>query len=297
MKILNFGSLNLDYIYRVPHFVHPGETLTCLSRETACGGKGLNQSIALARSGASVHHAGCIGAGCEPLVAMLRDNDVDTTDLRPVHGENGHTIIQVNDEGENCILYFPGSNGAVTPEQARKTIANYEAGDILVLQNEITAMDAIMREGHARGMRIALNPSPMAGCEALPLQLCDWLFVNENEARVLSGAEGDADVEEAIAKRFPDTRILVTRGSRGAAAVGAGRERVWQGAFAAKAVDTTAAGDTFEGFFLGRVAAGDDEKTALACAAMAASIAVSRPGAGPSIPTLSEVLQALAARG
>jgi len=297
MKILNFGSLNLDYIYRVPHFVRPGETLTCLSRETACGGKGLNQSIALARSGATVYHAGCIGAGCEPLVAMLRDNGVETSDLQPVLGENGHTVIQVNDEGENCIIYYPGSNGKVTPEQARKTIAHYDAGDIIALQNEISSMGAIMQEAHARGMRIALNPSPMAGCEALPLELCDWLFVNENEARALSGAEGDEDVEEAIARRFPATRVIVTRGSKGAAAVGAGKPRVWQDAFPAKAVDTTAAGDTFEGFFLGRVAAGDDEQTALRCAAMAASIAVSRPGAGPSIPTLEEVIEALKARG
>ena len=107
----------------------------------------------------------------------------------------------------------------------------------------------------------------------------------------------DEDVEEAIARRFPATRVIVTRGSKGAAAVGAGKPRVWQDAFPAKAVDTTAAGDTFEGFFLGRVAAGDDEQTALRCAAMAASIAVSRPGAGPSIPTLEEVIEALKARG
>ena len=297
MKILNFGSLNLDYIYRVPHFVRPGETLTCLSRETACGGKGLNQSIALSRSGAKVHHAGCIGAGSEPLVAMLRDNGVDTSGLLPVPGENGHTVIQVNDEGENCILYYPGSNAKVTREQARETIGRYDAGDIIALQNEISAMDAIMKEAHARGMRIALNPSPMAGCEELPLALCSWLFVNEDEAMALSRAESHADVEEAIAKRFPETRIIITRGAKGAAAVGAGKPRVWQDAFPTKAVDTTAAGDTFEGFFLGRIAAGDDEQAALRCAAMAASIAVSRPGAGPSIPTLDEVLQALKERG
>ena len=104
-------------------------------------------------------------------------------------------------------------------------------------------------------------------------------------------------MEEAIARRFPSTRVIITYGAKGAAAIGAGKPRVWQDAYPTKAVDTTAAGDTFEGFFLGRVAAGDNEQTALRAAAMAASIAVSRPGAGPSIPTLEEVVQALKERG
>ena len=296
MKILNFGSMNLDYIYRVPHFVRPGETLTVLSREEACGGKGLNQSIALARSGAEVHHAGCVGENGAPLVDMLRSNGIAADDLVRVPGENGHTVIQVNDEGENCILYDPASNAKVTAEQAEETVSRYAPGDVIVLQNEISAMDAVMRAAHARGMRIALNPSPLAGCEALPLALCSWLFVNEDEARILSGAE-EGDVEAAITAKLPNTRVIITLGAKGAVAVGAGLPRREQRAYPTHAVDTTAAGDTFEGFFLGRMAAGDGEEDCLRYAAMAASIAVSRMGAGPSIPTLAEVREALAARG
>ena len=150
-------------------------------------------------------------------------------------------------------------------------------------------MDAIMTEAHAKGMRIALNPSPMAGCESLPLELCDWLFVNENEARTLSRAEGDADVEAAIAKRFPDTRIIVTRGSKGAAAVGAGKPRVWQDAFPTKAVDTTAAGDTFVGYFVAGLVDGLSLSTCLRQASCAAALACTRAGAAPSIPLAHEL--------
>ena len=149
-----------------------------------------------------------------------------------------------------------------------------------------------MRLAKARGMKIAMNPSPIAGTEKLPLELCDWLFVNEAEARTLSGA-ADGDAVEAITRRFPQARIIVTLGSKGAVAAGAGRPRCFQSAIPAKAVDTTAAGDTFEGFFLSRIAAGAAEEEALLYAAQAASIAVSRMGAAPSIPKLSEVQEAL----
>ena len=292
MKILCFGSLNLDYIYKMPYFIRPGETLACLSREVACGGKGLNQSIALASGGAEVWHAGCIGEDGGPLCDMLHSAGVRTDYLRRLPGPGGHTVIQINPEGENCIILYPGTNAKVDEAQARETLSHFGEGDLLVLQNEISCLETIMRLAKARGMKIAMNPSPIAGTEKLPLELCDWLFVNEAEARTLSGTtEGDA--VEAITRRFPQARIIVTLGSKGAVAAGAGRPRCFQSAIPAKAVDTTAAGDTFEGFFLSRTAAGAAEEEALLCAAQAASIAVSRMGAAPSIPKLSEVLKAL----
>lgn len=297
MKILSFGSLNLDNIYRMPHFIQPGETLACLGREVACGGKGLNQSIALAASGADVWHAGCVGEDGAPLAAMLERAGVHTDHLRQVDGPSGHTVIQINPEGENGILLCPGANARVTPAQAEETLSAFQPGDLLVIQNEISSLHDIMRMAKARGLKIALNPSPLAGAETLPLALCDWLFLNEAEARFLSGCGESSAAEDALARRFPETRIIVTYGSRGAAACGAGRERLFQPAFPAKAVDTTAAGDTFEGFALGCMAAGKPEDQCLRFAAQAAAIAVSRLGAAPSIPTMAEVRAALARQG
>ena len=292
MKVLSFGSLNLDYIYKMPYFIRPGETLACLSREVACGGKGLNQSIALSRGGAEVYHAGCIGEDGAPLRAMLQQAGVNTDYLRELPGPGGHTVIQINPEGENCIILYPGTNARVDAAQAEETLSRFGEGDLLVLQNEISCLADIMRLAKVRGMKIAMNPSPIAGTEKLPLELCDWLFVNEEEARILSG-EPQGDAVEAITRRFPNARIIVTLGGKGAVAAGAGQPRLAQPAIPTTAVDTTGAGDTFEGFFLSRIAAGCAEEDALLYAAQAASIAVSRMGAAPSIPKLSEVEAAL----
>lgn len=120
MRILNFGSLNLDYVYQVDHFVQPGETLAALSRDVKAGGKGLNQSIALARAGAPVWHAGCLGAGGDELKRMLEENGVDTEFLLPVQEMQGHTVIQVNRAGENSILLFGGSNRCVPEDHVRQ---------------------------------------------------------------------------------------------------------------------------------------------------------------------------------
>ncbi|MBQ6595054.1 MAG: ribokinase [Clostridia bacterium] len=296
MKIINFGSLNLDYVYRVPHFVQPGETLQSRSRETVCGGKGLNQSVALSRSGAEVWHAGCIGEGDgEPLAAMLAEAGVHLEHLQRVAGPSGHTVIQVNDEGENCILLFAGANGQIDAAQVEETLSHFGPGDLLVLQNEVSCIGDMIRTAKARGMLVAMNPSPVGGCEAYPLEETDWLFVNEEEARAISGADAGADEEgvlAAVEARFPRTRVIATFGARGAMAVSGGRPRLWQDAFRVKPVDTTAAGDTFMGYFLGRASRGDSEADCLRMAARASSIAVTRPGAAPSIPMLEEVERA-----
>ena len=116
MEIVNFGSMNLDYVYTVPDFVQPGETLAADSRAIYCGGKGLNQSVAAARAGAVVRHAGMLGQGGEPLRAVLERTGVDTGLLADCPLPQGHTVIQVSRTGENCILLYRGSNGAVTAD-------------------------------------------------------------------------------------------------------------------------------------------------------------------------------------
>lgn len=290
MRVLNYGSLNLDYVYQVPHFVRPGETLSSASRAVKLGGKGLNQSVALARAGASVAHAGCIGEGGEPLKALLERDGVDTTHLLPVQEMQGHTIIQVNPDGENCILLYGGSNQCVTPEQIEHTFSDYSAGDWLVLQNEINNLPAIVDAAYEQGMVIALNPSPYdAKLEAVDFGKLSWLLVNEVEAQQISGSDDPRAAWEWLHARYPKLSVLITLGGAGSMAFTSNGEVVKQEAFKVKAVDTTAAGDTFTGYFISGLIEGLSLQACMHRASKASSIAVTRPGAADSIPSKEEI--------
>lgn len=291
MKILSFGSLNLDKVYSVPHFIRPGETMAASNLGTYCGGKGLNQSIALARAGAQVWHAGCVGqTDGAMLLETLRESGVDTSLVRSLPCPTGHAIIQVNEEGQNCILLYGGANQQITRAQVDETLAHFDAGDFLVLQNEINELAYIMEQAHNKGMCIVFNPSPMtAELLNLPLEYVRYFLLNEVEAHDLCGE--DVPEEEYPARllaRYPDSRIVLTLGSRGSIYQDA-QTCIRQEAFRVKAVDTTAAGDTFTGYFVAAIAAGTPVATALQEASKAAAIAVSRPGASPSIPYRKEL--------
>lgn len=293
MRVLNFGSLNLDYVYQVDHFVRPGETLSAASRAVKLGGKGLNQSIALARAGANVAHAGCIGVSGEPLKAQLARDGVDISKLVSVDEMQGHTVIQVNREGENCILLYGGSNQCVTEAQIEDTFAGCAAGDWLVLQNEINNLPAIVDAAHARGMVIALNPSPCdAKLDAVDFGKLSWLLVNEVEAGQISGHDDSEAAWTRLHARYPKLSVLITLGGAGSAAWrvdGGGVETARQEAFKVRAVDTTAAGDTYTGYFIAALMAGETLQACMRRASKASSIAVTRLGAADSIPRLAEV--------
>lgn len=292
MKILNFGSLNIDYTYDVDHFVQGGETLSSLKLQTYTGGKGLNQSVAAGRSGASVWHAGAIGTSDgEFLLDLLEQSGVHTEYVARVPGASGHAIIQRDRQGQNCILLYGGANQMVTAEQAEAVLSHFETGDWLILQNEISAVAEIMNFAHARGMKIALNPSPMnEKILHYPLEYADLLILNEVEAARLCpdvGSDGH-QMLQALRKRFPECTLVLTLGKAGAW-YWAGEKQFFQQAFEVRAVDTTGAGDTFTGFLLGALARGNTAEQAMREAAAASAIAVSRPGAAPSIPTYIEV--------
>ena len=289
-RVLNFGSLNLDYVYQVDHFVRPGETLSAASRTLKLGGKGLNQSIALARAGANVAHAGCIGAGGEPLKALLERDGVDTSRLLSVGEMQGHTVIQVNPDGENCILLYGGSNQCVTPGQIAATLADCSAGDWLVLQNEINNLPAIVDAAHERGMTIALNPSPCdSKLDDVDFGKLSWLLVNEVEAGQLSGIDDPQAAWEWLHARHPKLSVLITLGAAGSMAFTPDGQCVKQEAFRVKAVDTTAAGDTFTGYFISGLIAGMPLKECMHRASRASSISVTRLGAADSIPYSAEL--------
>lgn len=293
MKILNFGSLNLDYVYRVDHFAGPGETLSALSREVKPGGKGLNQSIALARAGARVFHAGCLGKGGEMLRELLEKDGVDTSLLRPVEEMQGHTVIQVDPEGENSILLYGGSNRCVTEEQADETLAAFGPGDWILLQNEISMNGRIVNRAYERGMRIVLNPSPYDGRLAeVDFAKLSWVLVNEVEAEQMTGTQDPEQAWEIMHRRWPDLSAVITLGSRGSAAFARGEngtETARQEAVKVQAVDTTAAGDTFTGYFIAGLAAGKPLRECMAQASLAAAVSVTRPGAADSIPRAEEL--------
>ncbi|MBO7663711.1 MAG: ribokinase, partial [Clostridia bacterium] len=221
MRILNFGSLNLDYVYRVDHFVQPGETLSALSRTVKAGGKGLNQSVALARAGASVCHAGCYGTDGEVLKTLLEENGVNTEYLLPVPEAQGHTVIQVSPEGENCILLYGGSNRCVPEAQIRRVIAGFSPGDWLILQNEINALPLIVNLASAQGLHIVLNPSPYTqALEEVDLGRRDWLLVNEIEAEQITGEGEPEKVWEKLHCQYRRLSLLLTLGKQGS--------RAWQ---------------------------------------------------------------------
>ena len=289
MKILNYGSLNLDYIYRVDHFVQPGETLSALSQTVNPGGKGLNQSIALARAGAKVYHAGCLGIGGDSLRTLLEGNGVNTDHLYPSDALQGNAVIQVDPSGQNCILLFGGSNQCVTREQITAVLSDFGAGDWVVLQNEINALPLIVDLAYERGMKIALNPSPYnEKLGAVDFGKLDWLLVNEVEAQQLSGSRDPKEAWKILRGPYPHLQLLVTLGSEGSIAF-TGDETVQGKASRVTAVDTTAAGDTFTGYFIASLMEGRPLAECMRRASIASGIAVTRAGAAASIPTREEV--------
>lgn len=289
MKILNFGSLNIDHVYRVAHFVAPGETASVLSYQKNAGGKGLNQSIALARAGAPVCHAGQIGRDGGFLADLLSAEGVDVTHLGVTDQPTGHAVIQVNPEGQNCILVCAGANGTVSADYMRSVLACFGAEDWLLLQNEVAGLPTLLSLAKERGMRVILNPSPITE-ELLhtDLSAVDCFILNETEGYALTGETEPFAVPDRLAMLYPRAEILLTLGADGALWQADGK-RVYGSACPVEAVDTTAAGDTFTGYFLAARAEGASAEEALSLAAQAAAIAVTRPGAAASVPYRREI--------
>ena len=292
-RILNFGSLNLDQVYRVDAFVQPGETKSSLLLETHCGGKGLNQSVAAARAGAEVWHAGMIGCDGDMLYEKLRENGVNLSLTERADGVSGHAIIQVDNKGQNCILLYGGTNQALTEDYIDRALAAFGSEGLVLVQNETNLVGAIMQKAHARGLKVAINASPMdEKILTYPLELVDWLVVNEIEGAAIANCEFEVDILPRLAKRYPNMNVLLTLGKRGAICA-RGQERATNGIYSVKVVDTTAAGDTFLGYFLTEALDGKSLSDALNLATAASSLCVQVMGASDSVPLRSEVLHAI----
>lgn len=291
MKVLNYGSLNIDNVYSVEHFVRGGETLSSSKMEIFSGGKGLNQSIALSKSGVEVWHAGAVGeSDGEFLLRQLEEAGVNVSLVAHTAGKTGHAIIQRDKEGQNCILLYGGANQEITKEQVDQAMSHFEEGDFLVLQNEINEIGYIMEKAHEKGMKIVLNPSPMdEKIGTYPLEYVDYFLLNEIEAGDICKENGSGEeLIRKLSQKFPGAKIVLTLGGDGSMYKD-GDEILTQPIYKVPVVDTTAAGDTFTGFFIGGLMRGEKPEEALDHAAKAAAIAVSRAGAAPSIPDRSEL--------
>ncbi len=291
MKILNFGSCNLDYVYSLDHIVKVGETETTHKLETFPGGKGLNQSIALARAGVEVYHAGCVGIDGNMLVDTLKESGVDVSYIQTVDVKNGHAVIQVSSEGENSIFLYPGSNEMITELYVDTVLADFEKGDIILLQNEINNVDYIIDKAYAKGLLIVLNPSPFnEKISKVDLNKITYLVLNEVEAKEYCGYDEPKGIVTYFKNNYPDLRVMLTLGSKGCLYADKDRE-AGHPVYEVTAVDTTAAGDTFTGYFISGISRGQEIETVLKYASAAAAISVSREGAAPSIPEIEYVLR------
>lgn len=290
MKVINFGSLNYDYVYQVPHMVREGETLASTERKMFLGGKGLNQSIALARAGVKVFLAGLIGKDGKSFLEACRKNGISTKFIRETEENSGHTIIQVDDRAQNSILLYGGANQKITKQFIDFVLKEFEEGDILVLQNEINLLGQIIEKAYEKKMNIILNPSPYnQNLQSCDLRKISIFMINEVEGYQISGEKDPKKILKYMKEEYPDASVVLTLGEKGV--IYQDKENLYkQDSFKVDAVDTTAAGDTFTGYFIAGLVEGIPIQQNLKRCAKAASIAVSRIGAAESIPKIEEVL-------
>ncbi len=289
MKILNYGSMNVDHVYEVQHIVRSGETINAVSKHLYPGGKGLNQSIAVAKAGGDIWHMGVLGTDGAILEQAMLDNGVHTDYVKQITGDSAHTVIQVDQNGQNCILVFAEEAITFSDAEMEEVLSHFAPGDAVIFQNELRRGPIFMRKAAEKGLTIVFNPSPMEDSVfSYPLDQVSWFIVNEIEGSVLTGEKESERILDEFRRKYPRAGVVLTLGGDGAWAM-RGEERIFQPSFPVKVVDTTAAGDTFMGYFVTGLLRDEGLKAVLKRAAKAASIAVSRAGAAVSIPTMKEV--------
>lgn len=297
MKVLNFGSCNIDYVYELDRIVQPGETISAAALSTHAGGKGLNQSIATARAGGEIYHAGNIGEDGEWLRELLAQSGANTEYLRQCDARTGHAMIQVDSSGENCIIVYAGANALLDDAQIDDVLGHFSAGDLCILQNETPCTAYIIKAASARGLRVLWNPSPMNGAvDRENVGLCSYVIVNRSEGQALTDEQQPEKIAQAFAARYPNTALVLTLGSHGSI-YRDGTVSVDQAPYEARPVDTTGAGDTFTGYFAAAISRGKTPIEAMRCASAASAMATETMGAANSIPTLAEVEARIAAEG
>ncbi len=293
MKIYNFGSLNIDHVYDVHNIVKVGETISSFSYEKLIGGKGLNQSIALAKAGAEVVHLGCVGEEGRFLLDFLKENQVNVDFIEIVDTPTGHAIIQLDAMGNNSIVLYPGANHQVSRMYIDQMFNMISNEDLILLQNEISNLEYIIDRAYELEIPVALNLAPVTEAAlALDFSKITHLLVNETEGEALIGEQDHHSIGTKLCQKYPNLEVVLTLGENGSIYFHQ-NQIIEQGIYKAKVVDTTAAGDTFTGYYLASRLLSKDIKQALASAACASSLAVEVKGAANSIPIQSLVIARL----
>jgi ribokinase len=288
-RVFNLGSINVDHSYAVERFVAPGETLAATSYVRGAGGKGFNQSIALARAGAAVRHVGAVGPDGTWLQDRLAAEGVDVSAVRNAGEPTGHAIIQVTPAGENCILLHGGANLALRRDDVIEALRDARPGDRFLSQNETALIPEALHLARERGLEVWFNPAPISAAVNRDSLMCvDWLILNEAEGAELSGKTSPPEIVGALSALAPDRHIVLTLGAKGVFyRQGARLHSVPSPSV--RAIDATAAGDTFIGYLVAATGAGLGIPEALVRAAAAAALSVTCRGAAESIPTAAEV--------
>lgn len=296
-KVVVVGSLNMDLVTRAERLPRGGETLIGQSFATVSGGKGANQAVAAARLGARVSMVGCVGddAYGEQLRGALLAEQVDCQAVSVVEGSSGVALIVVDDSSQNAIVIVAGANGLLSPEKVAGFDQVLQEAEVIICQLEVplATVGYTLKRGRELGKTLILNPAPASA--PLPAEWygsIDYLIPNESEASALSGVPVDslqsAEVAAARLIAAGAGKVIITLGAQGSLfANGHGFEHF--SAPKVKAIDTTAAGDTFVGGFAAALASGKSEAEAIRFGQVAAALSVTRAGAQPSIPTLSDV--------
>ncbi|PRA33741.1 ribokinase [Pseudomonas poae] len=296
-KVVVVGSLNMDLVTRASRLPRAGETLIGQTFSTVPGGKGANQAVASARLGAEVAMIGCVGT--DAYGTQLRDallvEGIDCQAVSRVDGSSGVALIVVDDNSQNAIVIVAGSNGELTPASLQAFDAVLQAADVVVCQLEVP-METVgftLKRARELAKTVILNPAPASA--PLPAEWyasIDYLIPNESEAAALSGITVDSFDSAKLAAthliKAGAGKVIITLGAQGALFTDG---QVFEHLLApkVKAVDTTAAGDTFVGGFAAALAVGKSEAEAIRFGQVAAALSVTRAGAQPSIPTLHEV--------
>lgn len=295
MKILNFGSLNIDYVYSVDSIVREGETIATKNRNVYAGGKGLNQSIALSRAGSKVYHAGSVNKNDGIfLVDILSKENVNIEFIEFEESEStGHAIISVDKKGQNSIMLYGGTNQMITKSHINKTLELFNSGDFLLLQNEISNIDYIIELAHKKKMVIILNPSPMnEKIYSYDLDKVNYLILNVVEGMDMTEKVDHNDILISLSEKYPNMNVILTIGKDGSLYKRASSDKVIvQNAYIVDVIDSTAAGDTFTGYLFALISQGYEVEESLDIASMASAISVTRNGAESSIPRIEEVMK------
>ena len=241
--IFNLGSINIDYTYLVPYFVRPGETLESDDYNIGLGGKGVNQSLAIARAKGMVSHWGRVSSIDAWVTSELESAGVDVKDIELTPEPSGHAIIQIDALGENAILLFSGANHGFTREKMTALVAQTAPGDTILIQNECNGLDQLILLAVSHGCKVIFNPAPMTSkVSSLPLDQCELLFFNRTEAAALLEMPVDSSAADLLMRckeSLGDVEVVLTLGSEGAW-YQRSNETLFQPALKVKAVDTTA---------------------------------------------------------